>query len=157
MLKNLGVAAVGVGFVLAAGAVAVSADTPGRHPRYLHARSDLRLAQRLLDVQDEPNVMYHVHRVQDHVTRAVRQIDRAALIDHKDLDDHPRVDADLDRSGRFSKVMSLLVSARDDIAREEDNPSAVGWRNVALREIDAARDQLRKAARDLRMDRLEGF
>jgi hypothetical protein len=152
-----GLLATGLGVAVALGSLAASADTPGRHPRYLHARSDLRLAQRLLDVHDEPNVMHHVHKVREHVVQAIHQIDRAAVLDRKDIDDHPRIDANLDRPGRFGKVMALLVSARNDIDREEDNPSAVGWRNLAHREIDAARDQLRKAAQDLRMDRLEGF
>jgi hypothetical protein len=132
-------------------------DTPGRHPRYLHARSDLQTAWLLLRVHDEPNVMREVRRSQTDIEHAIREIDRAAVLDRKDVDDHPRIDTSLDRPGRFLKVMALLDSARADIGREEDNPYAVGWRNLAYRNIDAAKDHLRKAAVTLRLDRELGF
>jgi hypothetical protein len=132
-------------------------DTPGRHPRYLHARSDLHTAWLLLRVHDEPNVMREVRRTQTDIERAIREIDHAAVIDRKDVDDHPPIDTSLDRPGRFLKVMALLDSARADIAREEDNPYAVGWRNLAYRNIDAAKEHLRRAAVTLRLDRELGF
>src|SRR5271155_5214145 len=121
-----------------------SAETPGRHPHYLHARTDLRTAQLLLRVRDEPNVMAHVHAVDEEIDAAIREIDRAAVLDHKDMDDHPRFDARLDRPGRFRRAMALLASARRDIGQEEDNPRAIGWRDVAFRHIDGAMEQLRK-------------
>jgi hypothetical protein len=133
------------------------ADTPGRHPRYLHARTDLRTAQWLLRVHDEPNVMEHIRAVDMEIDRAVAEIDRAAVLDRKDILDHPRVDERLDRPGRFRRAMALLREARADIDREEDNPAARGWRNRAFEHIDGAIDQLRRAARDLHLDRLEGF
>jgi hypothetical protein len=145
----------------AAAALVVSvlafADTPGRHPHYLRARTDLRSAQFVLRVRDEFNVMRHVRMVDREIDAAVVEIDRAAVIDRKDIEDHPPIDTSLDRPGRFRKAMALLVSARADIAREEDSPRAAAWRDAAYRHIDAAMDQLRRAARDLRMDRLEGF
>ena len=141
---------------LAVAAVA-SADTPGPHPHYLRARTDLRAAQLLLRVHDEPNVMRHVRMVDREIDDAVAEIDRAAVIDHKDIEDHPPIDRALDRPGRFRKAMELLVSARADIAREEVRPRAALWRDVAYRHIDAAMEQLRRAARDLRMDHLESF
>jgi len=145
----------------AAAALAVSAvafaDTPGRHPHYLRARTDLRTAQFLLRVEAEPNVMHHVREVDREIDMAVGEIDRASVIDHKDIQDRPPIDRSLDRRGRFNKAMALLKSARADIAREEDNPRAAGWRDAAYRHIDAAMDQLRRAARDLRMDHLEGY
>jgi hypothetical protein len=145
----------------AAAALAVSAvafaDTPGRHPHYLRARTDLRTVQFLLRVEAEPNVMRHVHDVDREIDMAVAEIDRASVIDHKDIQDHPRIDRSLDRRGRFNKAMALLKSARADIAREEDNPRAAGWRDTAYRHIDAAMDQLRRAAHDLRIDHLEGY
>jgi hypothetical protein len=79
------------------------------------------------------------------------------VLDHKDIDDHPHIDTSLDRPGRFRKVMALLASARRDISQEEDNPRAIAWRNDAFRHIDAAMEEMRKAARDLRIDRLEGY
>src|SRR5580692_8108913 len=137
--------------------VIVSADAPGRHPAYLHARTDLRTAQFLLRVHDEPNVMRNLHAADEEVEAAIHEVDRAAVIDRKDLEDHPRIDSGLDRPGRFRKAMALLVNARRDIDKEEDNPRAIAWRNAAFQHIDAAMEQLRRAARDLKIDRLEGY
>jgi hypothetical protein len=129
----------------------------GRHPRYLHARSDLRIAQYLLRVTEEPNVTRHLRVAEREVEAAIGEIDNAAVLDRRDMDDHPRADTNLDRRGRFSKIVALLRSARADIAGEEDNPSARGWRNIAFRHIDDALDSVRRAAIDLRMDRELGF
>ena len=152
-----GAAALGIVALAMVTVSAVSAETPGRHPRYLKARSDLRTAQLVLRIHDEPNVMAHVHAVDEEIDAAVREIDRAAVLDHKDMDDHPRFDARLGRPERFRRAMALLAGARRDIGMEEDNPRAIAWRDIAFRHIDAAMEQLRKAARDLRIDRLEGF
>ncbi len=99
------------------------ADTPGRHPAYLHARSDLRTAQWLMRVHDDPDVMRRIHQADVEIDRAVHEIDVAASFDHKDLEDHPPIDTSLDRPGRFRKAMELLQRARADIAREEDDPA----------------------------------
>jgi hypothetical protein len=133
------------------------ADTPGRHPAYLHARSDLRTAQWLMRVHDDPDVMHRVHQADIEIDRAVHEMDIAARLDHKDLDDHPPIDTSLDRRGRFRKAMELLQRARADIGREEDDPSAIGWRDLAYRHIDAAMNFVRRAARDLRMERDLGW
>ena len=144
-------------FAIASTSVLLHADTPGRHPAYLHARSDLRAAQWIMRVHDDPDVMRRVHQADVEIDRAIREMDQAARFDHKDLDDHPRIDADLDRPGRFRKAMELLQRARADIAREEDNPSAIGWRDIAYRHIDAAMNFVRRAARDLHMEREMGW
>lgn len=127
------------------------------HPRYLHARSDLRAAHILIGYHDEENVMRHANAVRREIEAAISEIDRAAVLDRRDIDDHPHVDTNLDRPGRFRKCFALLRSARKDIAEEEDNPNAIGWRNAAYRHIDNALDQLRRAAQALRIDRLEGY
>jgi hypothetical protein len=137
--------------------VVASAETPGRHPRYIHARSDLRTAQWLLRVHDEDNVMRHVRRVDEEINQAVAELDRAAVIDHKDVFDHPPIDRSLDRPGRFHKALELLRAARADIGREEDNPRASAWRDAAYGHIDAAIDQLKRAVRDLHFDHWEGY
>jgi hypothetical protein len=133
------------------------ADTPGRHPFYLHARSDLRAAQWISRGSEDPNVTRRLHQADQEVEAAIHEIDRAAVIDHKDHDDHPPVDARLDRNGRFRRMMELLQKSRADIGREEDNPSAIGWRDLAYRHIDRAMEFVRRAARDLRIDRDLGW
>ncbi|MGA2714848.1 MAG: hypothetical protein ABSG41_17240 [Bryobacteraceae bacterium] len=135
----------------------VSADTPGRHPAYLRARTDLRTAQFLLRAHDEPNVMRNLHAADEEIEAAIREVDRAAVIDRKDLDDHPRADVNLDRPGRLRKAVELLRSSRRDLAREEDNGRARGWRDSAYQHIDAALEHVHRAAVDLRLDRDLGF
>jgi hypothetical protein len=134
-----------------------TADTPGRHPHYLRARTDLRVAQWLSRVHEEPNVMRNLKRCDEEIEAAIHEIDVASVIDHKDLEDHPRIDTHLDRNGRFRKMMEALDSARRDIGQEEDNPRAIGWRNAAFRHIDEARNSLKRAAVDLRIDRELGY
>jgi len=148
---------IGLLFLAAAIIPAGLADTPGRHPRYLHARTDLRAAQWLLRVHDEPNVMNHIRAVDQEIDRAVFEIDQASVLDRRDLRDHPPVDERMDRRGRFGRATELLREARAEIDREEDNPRAREWRNRAFGHIDAAIDQLRRAARDLRLDHMDGF
>lgn len=137
--------------------LAAKADTPGRHPHYIHARSDLRAAQWISRGAGDPDVIRRLHEADREIELAIREIDRAAVIDHKDVDDHPRIDKRLDRTGRFRRMMELLQKARADISREEDNPSAIGWRDLAYRHIDAAIDFVRRAARDFHIDRELGW
>jgi hypothetical protein len=140
-----------------AAALAFSTLAWGRHPRYMHARTDLRTALLLLRVHDEPNVMRHVHQADWEIDQAVREIDHAAVIDHRDLEDNPPIDRNLDRPGRIHKALELLRAARADIGSEEDNPRSIGWRNAAYQHIDAAIDQIKRAVRDLHMDHAEGY
>jgi hypothetical protein len=50
------------------------AETPGRHPRYLHARTDLRVAQWLSRVHEEPNVMRNLNRCDQEIEAAIHEI-----------------------------------------------------------------------------------
>jgi hypothetical protein len=133
------------------------ADTPGRHPAYLHARTDLRTAQFLMRVREEPNVTRNLNRAAEEVEAAIHEIDRAAVLDAKDLEDHPRIDANLPRNGRLRKIVDLLRSSRRDLSREEDNGRARGWRDAAYQHIDAALEHVHRAAVDLRIDHELGF
>ncbi len=135
----------------------MNADTPGRHPAYLHARSDLRRAQMLMRVHDDPDVMRRIHQADFEIDKAIHEMDMAARFDHKNLEDHPSIDTGLDRRGRFQKAMELLQKSRADIAREEDDPSAIGWRDLAYKHIDAAMAFVKRAAHDLRMERDLGW
>ena len=135
----------------------VSAEQPGRHPAYLHARSDLRAAQFLMRVREEPNVAKHLVEADHQANAAVAEIDRAAIIDRKDIDDHPHVDLNLERQGRFRRTVELLREARADLAREEDNGRARGWRDAAYQHIDQALEHVHRAAVLLHWDHEFGF
>src|SRR5580704_915182 len=86
-----------------------------RHPRYLHARSDLRRAQFLMRIPEEPNVMRDMQTASGLVERAIGELDAAAMFDRKDLDDRPPVDTRMGRGSRFREILRLLGSARNDI------------------------------------------
>jgi hypothetical protein len=140
---------------MAAAMLLVSAAAYGqeRHPHYLTARTDLRTAQMLARVQEQPNVHLNLQAADREMDAAVKEIDSAAVIDRKDLVDHPPIDANLARVDRFRKMVELLRTARADIEHEEDNPRAREWRNAATQHIDEALKALRRAATDAKLDR----
>jgi hypothetical protein len=127
-----------------------------RHPRYLHARSDLRRAQFLMRVPEEPNVMRDMQAASDLVERAIRELDAAAMFDRKDIDDRPSVDTHMGRGSRFREILRLLGSARKDISEEEDNPRAAQWRNRAFGLIDDAMAMVQKGGYDKFRDATAG-
>jgi hypothetical protein len=146
-----------IAFATAITPAALNADTPGRHPAYLRARSDLRAAQYLMRVREEPNVARRLIEADHEVEAAIQEIDRAAIIDRKDVDDRPRVDTRLDRRGRFGRTIELLREARADLGREEDNGRARGWRDAACRHVDEALNHMHRAALDLHWDHEFGY
>ena len=88
---------------------------------------------------------------------AIAEIDRAAVLDRKDWDDHPRIDTSLARRNRFEKIVALLRGARADLGREEDNGRARGWRDAAYRNIDEALEHVHRAAVVMHWDRELGW
>jgi len=127
-------------FVIAVCAVLSFADEPGRHPAYLHALTDLRHARAHLE---NLAATHHMDKEEEHaideIDKAIDEIKRAAIDDGKNLNDHPPIDAGMDRMGRFHRAQELLDKARNDIAREEDDSSVRGLRDRALHHIDEAR------------------
>ncbi|MGO9259708.1 MAG: hypothetical protein ACLQU1_25855 [Bryobacteraceae bacterium] len=128
-----------------------------RHPRYLHARTDLRRATLLMQVPEEPNVMRDMRVATDQVERAIHELDMAARFDRRDIDEHPPVDVRIGRGSRFREILRLLDGARRDIEQEEDNPLARVWRNRAFGYIDAAMDMVRKGGYDKFRDETAGM
>ncbi len=111
------------------------ADTPGAHPGYLHALSDLRYARALLKTDfadDWPAIK--------EIDWAIKEAKQAAIEDHKPLSDHPPLDARLDRAGRLRHAVEALNSAERDMAQEEQNGSAIVWRDRSLGHIRQARN-----------------
>jgi hypothetical protein len=72
------------------------------------------------------------------IDKAIDEIKRAAIDDGKNLNDHPPVDARMDRAGRFHRTLELLNKAHNDIDLAEDDPSVRGLRDRALHHIDEA-------------------
>jgi hypothetical protein len=128
-----------------------------RHPRYLHARTDLRRATLLMLVPEEPNVARDMRVAADQTERAIHELDEAARFDRRDIDEHPPVDVRMGRGSRFREILRLLEGARRDIGQEEDNPLARVWRNRAFGYIDAAMDMVRKGGYDRFRDETAGM
>ena len=143
---TIGFSALAVTFLVAV--PAAFADTPGRHPAYLHAHTDLRRAERLMDWPEFRNVRHDLDKSARHIREAIHEIDAAAAWDRKDLEDNPPVDAFPDRGGRFHAIARFLSGAKRDIEHEEDNPAARAWRNRAIHHIDEAIAAVHRAARD---------
>jgi hypothetical protein len=157
-MKSLSRAVLALGFALVFAPTGVRSDTPGRHPLYIHARSDMRAAQLFMRLrEDDPKVSWRLHQADLEIEAGIKELDRAAVIDHKDLVENPQIDVIADRPGRLHKIVDLLRGARRDLGREEDNPNAVGWRDLAFKRIDNAMDHIHRAAVDLKIDRDLGF
>lgn len=126
-------------FLVAVCSALTFANEPGRHPAYLHALTDLRHARAHLE---SPAATYHMDTEEQHaieeIDKAIDEIKRASIWDGKNLNDHPPVDARIDRAGRFHRAMELLDKAHNDITREEDDPAVRGLRNRAIHHIDEA-------------------
>lgn len=111
---------------------------PGKHPAYLHALTDLRTARWFLYHQPGDAKVYAEEDVGiREIDAAIGEIKRAAIDDGKDLNDHPNVDT-REHGSRLLKAIETLEKARNDIAREEDNPEVRGLRNRALEHLERA-------------------
>lgn len=115
------------------------ADTPGKHPAYLHALSDLRYARGYLDkLGPDDAVDNDSMRAIQEIDAAIREIKHASIDDGKDLGDHPKIDAHLAKTDRFHKALELLDKAHSDVKEGESDKAAVGLQDRSLAHIDAA-------------------
>jgi len=115
-------------------------DKPGRHPRYLHALSDLRHARAHLEFLTESERRDAMEeRAIREIDAAIREIKRASIDDGKDLNDHPPIDAHLNRAGRYHRTLELLNAAHRDVTMEEDTPQSQGLQGRVIAHVDEAR------------------
>jgi hypothetical protein len=121
------------------GAAPSWADSPGRHPAYLHALSDLRDARAHLEHLGSEPVNHEDERAVAEIDKAIGEIKRAAIMDGKNIEEHMPVDAHQVRNGRLHKAMELLDRARLDVSGEEDQPDTQGLQQRVVRHIDEAR------------------
>ena len=138
--------------LIGSAAIGARADTPGEHPHYLHALSDLRAARAWLTTAGENNVMGREMDAVVNIDKAIGEIKRASLDDNKDLKDHPPIDAGIKHKGRLHKAMALLTSARKDLQFEEDDKKALGWRKAALKHVNDAAKADKQAINDVKND-----
>jgi len=123
-----------------------AADTPGVHPAYLHALTDLRHARAHLEPMiPNARVERAEQRAIAEIDAAIREIKEAAIDDGKPLSDHPPVDAQWGRTDRLNRAMELLDRARKDINQHESDGYARGLKRRALHHIDEAQGSVRHA------------
>jgi hypothetical protein len=147
-MKNIGTQLSGIVLALACLALPALADTPGRHPAYLHALSDLRYARALLNRPEEIRVVRDQRAAIDMIDKAIYELKNASYDDRKNLEDHPPIDAAWLRPGRIHRSIEMLNRALHDVEREEDNPAARAWRNSAIHYMRDAAAFAEKAERD---------
>jgi hypothetical protein len=135
-------AAASIGFFALAPAFA---DTPGPHPAYLHALSDLRDARAHLAHQSTDPVDHEEESAIGNIDRALDEIKKAAISDGKDIRDHVPVDATVKRYDRFHQAMELLDKAEQDVRAEPDQPSTQGLQMRVINHINAARHDVHHA------------
>ena len=128
------------------------ADDIGQHPHYLHALSDLRAAQWQVDHRraEDGQVREDELVASDESSAAIQVVRRAAMADDKDMNFSPPPDTNLGYDGRLHAMIDLLRRAREDVARQEDNPAARGLQRMAILHIDAAIHAAERAINDVR-------
>jgi hypothetical protein len=124
----------------------------GDHPRYLHALSDLRYARALIERPDAPNVMADEQNAIRELDKSIGEIKQAARDDWKLLGDHPPVDTKMNHHDRLYEALKVMDRAHHDIDKEEDDRAARGLRNRALGHLDQARNYVKLAIGDKKMD-----
>ena len=129
------------------------ADTPGPHPHYLHALSDLRHARAWLTALGENNVMGREMDAVANIDKTIADLKQASIDDGKDLNDHPPVDTTIKHGRRLHNALDLLKSARKDIDFTEGDPAALGWRDGARKHLDDAIKATHEAMRDAKDDK----
>jgi hypothetical protein len=124
----------------------------GKHPAYLHALTDLRAARGHLEkcIKITPVGAHPEERAIQEIDAAIADIKKAGIDDGKDLNDHPPIDAKLDRPGLRHRAIELIDKAHADVNQEEDNKFAQGLQQRAFGHIDKAKQLVEAALRDTR-------
>ena len=131
-----------------------AAQAKGVHPAYLHALTDLRDARWNLEHRaGDAAVSANEDAAIVEVDRAIAEAKKAAAEDGKNDADHPHEDAHLDRPGRLHHALELLQKAKNDVAREEDNPETRNLRNRIVEHVDLALEATRHAIHDVEQGR----
>ena len=111
----------------------------GRHPHYLMALADLRLARGYLDKLTPSE---HIDMDQDHAVHelemAISQIKAAAIDDGKDMRDHPPIDANIRPGDRFQRAHDALDAAMHDVQQAEDDPETRDLRGKIVDHVSRA-------------------
>ncbi len=146
-MKNLLKLALPLMLALTAYTPQASADQPGKHPAYLHALSDLRVARwNLKRRKGDTEVKWDESKAIADIDGAIKKIKEASIDDGKNLEDHPADDAgDNYYRGRLHRALDSLRAAKEDVNQEEDNDFAKHLKHRAIEDIENAERRTREA------------
>lgn len=109
------------------------------HPHYTKALTDLRLARALLQAPDTGRAEGFEKTAIGDIDQAMSEIRHAAIDDGKPMDDHPPIDANVSHKDRLHEILALVEGAGRDLAVDEDDQKALGWRERAMKDTADAR------------------
>jgi hypothetical protein len=109
------------------------------HPHYTKALTDLRLARDLLTAPDSGKAEGFERTAVGDINQALDEIHHAAIDEGKPMDDHPPIDANVSHKDRLHEILTLVESASRDLAIDEDDQKASGWRDRAVKDTADAR------------------
>ena len=120
----------------------------GKHPHYISALSNLRTARWMIDhhpgnwkqTDDEIEAVRRIDA-------AINEIRKASIDDGKGINDHDRIEEKPDHMGRLRSAVELLKKAREEVNKEEDNPTVRGLQQRSLDQINGAIRFTEKAIR----------
>ena len=118
------------------------ADTPGAHPAYLHALSDLRNARAFL-YYSPARFNSDQQRAIDEIDAAIHAVTEAAIDDGKPMNYRPPADGGWSRTDRLTHAIQLLDMAKDDVDKRESNGWSRQLKSSALHHIKEARKCVR--------------
>lgn len=122
-----------------------AADSPGKHPAYLHALNDLRNARTFLYYPPNARLDADEQRAIDEIDAAIHLVTEAAIDDGKPMNYRPPSDVSFDRRDRLHRVQEWLDQAKLDVKQHESNGWSREYKDHALHHIDQARKAVKKA------------
>ena len=125
-------------------ASAMAQKLNAKHPGYLKALADLRVARYYLNKQaGEPKLREEEDSSIKEIDAAIAEIKKASIDDGKAVGDVP-VDAN-EHGSPLAKAIETIYKAQNDIGHEEDNAEVKGLRHDALEHISHAADAAKAA------------
>ena len=126
------------------------ADTPGRHPSYLHALTFLREARWDLNNRPgDPNVTQQEQIAIQELDIIIHLTKKAAWRDDKDLDDAPNWSEQNNQRGRLHRAIQLIDNAYVDVTQPEDNPDNAILRDQIVSHMSRATQAIKQAIQNI--------
>ena len=136
--------------------LAPSAQAGQKHPGYLRAIDDLRVARALLQ---RPNVSVAASGQQDEVSLTIANIDsitdeigREASLSGKKAPAAPRIDPRTPWGQRLYESLRMLEKAREECSKEKDNAGDAGLQARVLGQLDQAHTRITVAIETINFD-----